>query len=152
MGRGRPHRPENESVSLIPQPKELRCPSQKWPRGGRSGRPSRTESRDNPWSLLEIGGHLLLEVGERGGATQLLAVDEEGRRGLDVELLCRALALGLDAVEDLLVFQTFIKACLAQAGLLADGHERLQGPLDRPCALLLEQGLDHREIALLATA
>src|SRR3954447_3943089 len=157
MGRGRPHRLQNETVHLIPQPKEQRSPKPEIATRNSQGAaalaaPCEERSQDNLWSLLEIGGHLLLELGEGGGAAQLLAVDKEGRRGLDIELLCRALAHVLDAIEDLLVFQTFIETCLTEAGLLADSHERLQGARHRPCALLLEQGLDHGEITLLAAA
>src|SRR4051812_42817524 len=125
MGRGRPHRPENESESLIPQPKEQRCPSQNGQGAAVLTAPREHRPEDNPWSLFEIGGHLLLELGERGGATQLLAIDEEGWRGLDVELVRGALTHVLNAIKDLLILQTLIEACLAETGLLADGHERL---------------------------
>src|SRR5262249_59837181 len=110
------------------------------------------ESKDNPWSLLEIRRHLLLELGQRGGAAQLLAIDEEGRRGLDVELRCATLAHLFDAVEDLLVLEALVEARLGEAGLLADGQQWPQRPLHRPGALLLEQRLDHGEIAVLAAA
>src|SRR5262245_29824551 len=109
-------------------------------------------SKDNSWSFLEIGGHLLLELGQCGGPTELLAVDEERRRGLDVELRRATLPHLFDAVENLLILEAFVEACLGEAGLLADGQQWRKRPLHCPGALLLEQCLDHREIAVLAAA
>src|SRR5262249_40306620 len=145
---------ENELVDLIPQPKVLRSPILKCARGGLAGRPCGMERRRerNPWSALEIRRHLLLELGEGGGSAPLLALDEERWCGLDVQLCRGALAPLFDAVENLLVLQALVELRLTEASLLADRHQGLQRPLHRPGALLLEQGLDHREIALLAAA
>src|SRR5262249_32691550 len=145
--------PQNESTAAIPQPKERRYPAAKrpWP-----PLPAVADRRsllwEKPLSILEIGGDLLLHLGQGDSAAELLAVDEEGRGRLHIELLRGALPHLLDAVEHLLVLQALVEGLLADPGLLADGLEWRQWPLHHPVALLLEQRLDQREVALLAAA
>ena len=60
-------------------------------------------NRKKPLSFLEIGVYLLGQSLDRHVADQLLAVDEEGRHGIDPELRGGAVAHLLDAVEHLLI-------------------------------------------------
>src|SRR6266700_6608638 len=112
----------------------------------RSGRwPKRVKK---PLSGLEIGLDRLLDVLDREGAWELLAIDEEGRGGIDAELLRCPRTHVLDAIEELLILQALVEALLAQPSLLGDGKERLQRPLHHPIPLLGKQRLDHRVVAL----
>src|SRR5712691_1635020 len=101
-----------------------------------------------PLSGLEIGLDRLLDVLDREGAWELLAIDEEGGGGIDAELLRCPRAHVLDAIEELLILQALVEALLAQPSLLGDGKERLQRPLHHPILLLRKQRLDHRVVAL----
>src|SRR5262249_15741417 len=103
-------------------------------------------------STLEIRGDLLVQFLDREGAAENLAIDEEGRRGVHIELRCRPRAGFLDAGEHLLIRQAFVEALLGEAGLLGDGEHRLQRLLHHPVLLLREEGLDQRKIFVLAGA
>ena len=53
----------------------------------------------------------------------------------------------LDAVQDLLILQALVEALLAEAGLPGDAPSAAAAAsLHHPFSLLLEQGLDHREV------
>src|SRR5436190_2238899 len=122
---------ENESTPLIPQQQEDVIPPPKAgtklePRAaavagqaqGATIRPpgERKKSYERKrLSALEVGRHLLVELlgGER--PAEDLAVDEKGRRGVHAELLRRARARFLDAVEHLLIRQALVEGLLREA-------------------------------------
>src|SRR5919198_6163107 len=93
-------------------------------------------------SALEIGGDLLVQLLGREGAAECLAIDEKGRRGIDVELLRRARALPLEVAEQLLIREALVEALLGESRLLGDGEHGLQRFLDHPVLLLCKEGLD----------
>src|SRR5919198_289319 len=115
-GEGRRIDRHNESPSAIPQQKERVIP----PAVGRrraAGAARMTGSAPpigkvvkKALSALEIGGDLLVQRLGGEGAAECLAIDEESRRGIDVELLRRARALLLKVAEQLLIRQAFLKA------------------------------------------
>src|SRR5712692_9983982 len=119
---------------------------------GRPWPPRRPRRSKKPLSTLEIGRHLLVQLLDREGAPDDLTVDEEGRGGLDAELLRRPLPCLLDAVEHLLIRQALVEALLGEAGLLGDPQQRLQRLLGHPLLLLGKERLDQREKFVLAGA
>src|SRR5262249_8740374 len=148
----------NESPGAIPQQKERVIPpalaGRRTVRAARmtGAAPAGRKVVKKALSTLEIGGDLLVQFlrGER--AAKHLAIDEKGRRGIDVELLRRAVLRFLEAVEYLLIRQAFIEALLGEAGLLGNGEHRLQRLLHHPLLLLREQRVDQREVFVLAGA
>ena len=74
-------------------------------RGRDPGAPAHLGEVKKPLSLLEIGVDDLGQRVDRLIAGELLAVDEEGRYGIDPELLGGAVAHFLDAVEHMLIRQ-----------------------------------------------
>src|SRR6516162_4412638 len=97
-------------------------------------------------SALEKRVDLLLELLDRGFALDLLAVDEEGRRRINLQHLARIFLVGGDLVEQRLVLQALFDLLLGQAGLLADPRQALGGVLHHPVVLRLEQEVGHSEI------
>src|SRR4030095_12762904 len=102
-----------------------------------------------PLSALEIGLDLLIQLLDRNGAALDLAIDKKGWGRVHPELLGGPLTHLFDAIEHLLIRQTLLESLLGEAGLLGNGLERIERPLDQPVPLLVEQGLDHGEILVL---
>ena len=90
----------------------------------------------NPLLTLKIGSDLLVQFLRRQGAAEDLAVDEEGRRGVDVEFIRRPVARFLDALEHPLILQAFVERLLGKPGLFGDRQQRLQRLLHHPVRLL----------------
>src|SRR5438876_5801052 len=100
-----------------------------------------------PESALQERLDLLVEFLERGFALDLLAVDKEGRRRINLEHLAGVFLVGGDLVQQRLVFQATVDRLRAEAGLLADPRQRVGGVLHHPVVLLPEQEVDDREIS-----
>src|ERR1700758_4676120 len=78
-------------------------------------------------SALEKRVDLLLKFLDRGLALDPVAIDEEGRRRIDLQhLACIFLVRG-DLVEQRLVLQAVIHLLLAEARLLADSAQAFGG-------------------------
>src|SRR6516162_10742046 len=101
-------------------------------------------------SALEIGGDLFVQLlgGER--AAEHLAINEKGRRGIDVEFLRRARLCLLEGVEHLLIREAFVERLLGEAGLFGDGKHGLERLLHHPILLLRKERFDQREKFLVA--
>src|SRR5262249_51444206 len=84
-----------------------------------------TGEAKKPLSILEIGVNLLGHGLDRLVPGEFLAIDEKGRRGIDPELLGSVIAHLLDAVQHLLIRQTFVEGLLREAELLGDLAQRL---------------------------
>src|SRR5205807_8049334 len=84
-------------------------------------------------------------------AAKNLAIDEKRRRGIDAELHCPGSRF-LDARKHALIRQALVEALLGETRLSGDAQHRLQRFLHHPVLLLREQGLNHREILILAGA
>src|SRR6516162_1214952 len=97
-------------------------------------------------SALEKRVDLLLELLDRGFALDLLAVDEEGRRRIDLQHLARIFLVGGDLVEERLILEAGLDLLLGKSCLLADPGQRLRGVLHHPVVLRAEQHVGDREI------
>src|SRR6266566_8570855 len=148
----------NESPSAIPQQKERVIPPALARRGtalrARMTGPALTAGKvvKKALSALEIRSDLLVQLLGREGAAKCLSIDEKGRCGIDVELLRSARALFHDALLHLVIRKALIEGLLGEAGLLGDREHRLQRLLHHPILLLREEGVDQREIFVLAGA
>ena len=74
-------------------------------------------------SALQQRIDLLGEVFERDLALDHLAIDEEGRRRIDLQDLVGELLVGGDLVEQRLILQTILDRLLGQAGLTQQAVE-----------------------------
>src|SRR6266480_211245 len=86
----------------------------------------------NAWSALQERLDLLVEFLERGLALDLLAIDERGRRRIDLQHLTGEFLIGGDLVEQRLVLEAALDGLLAETGLLADPGQRFRGVLPHP--------------------
>src|ERR1700731_2374160 len=117
-----------------------------------TGAPGALRQGEKPLSALKIAVDLLADVGRRRVARVLLAVDEKSGRARYAELLGGPFAHPFDAVLDLVIRQAGLEALLGEAGLLGDRHQGLERLLHHPFPLLLEQGVDDREVFVVAGA
>jgi hypothetical protein len=87
-------------------------------------------------------------------ALQPLAVDEEGRCGIDLKLVMGYLARLHDLAEQLLVGEALVELVLGDAGLPRDLQELILGvdSGNSPVLLRREHGVDHGIIAVVAGA
>src|SRR5262249_59429636 len=76
--------------------------------GGHSGRSCRWLLGEKPLSILEIGGDFLLHLRQRDDAPEELAVDEEGRGRMHIEILRGGLPQLLDSLQHLLIFSQLV--------------------------------------------
>ena len=97
-------------------------------------------------SAFQQGLKALVEFLEPGVALDQLAIDEEGRRRIDLQNVGGVLLVGGDLVEQRLVLEAVLDRLLAKPGLLADPRQGLGGVLDHPVVLLPEQHVDDGEI------
>src|SRR5437879_13649242 len=81
----------------------------------------------DPESALQERLDLLVEFLKRGFALDLLAVDKEGRRRIDLEHLAGVFLVGGDLVQQRLVLQTSVDRLRADARLLAAPRQGLGG-------------------------
>ena len=105
------------------------------------------------YQLFEQRFDGLVELGYRKLAAETLAVDEECRRAIDLELVAGALLHRHDAIIQGLVLQAFLELFLCKTGLLGDlgeGGQHLGGVDEGPALLLGEQHVDHRVIFVVA--
>src|SRR6185312_16578692 len=74
----------------------------------------------------------------------LLAVDIEGRRALEAEIVDRLVAHALNGVEEVLVLQRLVEAVVGESELQRDGLDRIERLVrDAPGVLRAEVGRDH---------
>ena len=87
-------------------------------------------------------------------ALQPLAVDEEGGRRIHLEDLIAPRPGIHDLFEQVLVGEAFVELVLGHAGLARDQQELVLavGAGNRPGCLGREQGVDHREVAVVSGA
>src|SRR6478609_84237 len=97
-------------------------------------------------SALQQRIDLLGEFLERGLALDLLAVDEERRRRIDLQNVAGIFLVGGDLVEQRLVLQAGLDLLLSETGLLADPRQGLRGVLHHPVVLLAEQHVGDRKV------
>src|SRR5216684_8316721 len=71
-------------------------------------------------SALQQRFDLLVEFLERGLALDHIAIDEKGRRRVDLQHLVGEFLVGGDLVEQRLVLEAILDRLLAEPGLLAD--------------------------------
>src|SRR5262249_36428165 len=106
----------------------------------------------NRKSALEEWSELLLQVADLHRAVEALAVDEERRRRVHAEFLGPDVANLLDLGLEIAVVEALLEALLREPRLLGDLRQRIERLRHHPAALLLEQGLDHRVVAVLRGA
>src|SRR4030081_1704922 len=85
--------------------------------------------RQREESALEKRLDALVKFLERGLALDLLAIDEKGRRRIDLQHLASVLLVGSDLVEQRLILEAILDLLLAKPGLLADPRQGLGGVL-----------------------
>jgi hypothetical protein len=85
----------------------------------------------------------LVEIGDRHGAVQALAVDEESRRRIDMKILGAFVARLGDFFVELLVLQAGLEVGWRNAGLLDHVAERFERLIDKsPVLLVIIQKID----------
>src|SRR5581483_3253563 len=105
-------------------------------------------------SALQNRGEGLVELVERGRGVHLLAIDEEGRRGVDAEGVGGTRADGRDVVQQLLVGEALLERLLGETRLLGDFQELGLGVAahEGPLVLLGEERGDEGERLAVARA
>src|SRR5258705_4467273 len=80
-------------------------------------------------SAFQQGFNALVEFLEALFALDHLAIDEKGRRRIDLQHIGGELLIAGDLVEQRLILEAFLDGLLAQSGLQADPGQRLRGVL-----------------------